>query len=259
MNFTDTHAHLYSSDFLEDIDAVVSRAVENGIGRVVTPSTKITNHALNSALADKFPTNIFPAYGLHPTEIDAVTDLNKELDIVEEYLAMTGSKACAVGEIGLDLYWSQEFVEQQKLALHHQIELSFKYNLPIILHCRDAYEMMFGELERYKGRLRGVFHSFSGSVQDYHNILTFGDFYFGVGGVVTFKNSTLPELVKNIDLNRIVLETDAPYLTPTPFRGKRNESSYIPLIAAKIAEIKGITIDEVSEVTERNSSILFNI
>ncbi len=259
MKFTDTHAHLYTNDFSEDIEQVVQRAIENGVTKVVTPSTKISNHTAARDLAHRFPNNIFPSYGLHPTEIDANTDLDAELKSVESIINDPSSKACAVGEIGLDLYWSQEFVEQQKIALHYQIELALKCNLPIIIHCRDAYEMMFEELERYRGELRGVFHSFSGSVEEYQYIKDLGDFYFGIGGVLTFKNSSLPEVVKQIDIERLILETDAPYLTPAPFRGKRNESGYIPIIAAKIAECKNISVEMVSEITERNSSKLFNI
>ncbi len=257
--FTDTHAHLYSENFSEDIENVMQRAADNGVNRIVSASTSLENHADNRDFALKYPDMVFAAYGLHPTEINGDTNLEDELRAVERAITDYPTKCYAVGEIGLDLYWSSEFVEMQKEALHRQIAIAQRHNLPVIIHCRDAYAMMIEELERYSGGLKGVFHSFSGTAQEYHKILTLGEFYFGIGGVVTYKNSVLPSVVDVIDINRILLETDAPYLPPVPYRGKRNESAYVPIIALKVAEIKGVTLEELSLVTQSNAESLFGI
>lgn len=258
MVFTDTHTHLYSKEFVADIKQVVDRSLASSVCRLVIPSTSSKDHANVANLVEEYSNVMFAAYGLHPTDIGADTDIDFEIACVEKALIDSKSKAYAVGEVGLDMYWSSEFIDKQFAALRAQFELSLKYNLPLIIHVRDAFDAIFNELEPYKGRLRGVFHGFSGSVEQYRRLVDYGDFYFGIGGVVTFKNSTLSEVVAQIDINRIVLETDSPYLAPVPFRGKRNESSRVALIAQRVADIKGITMQTLSDITENNCNKLFN-
>ncbi|MEG1634545.1 MAG: TatD family hydrolase [Rikenellaceae bacterium] len=255
--FTDTHTHLYSKEFNGDTEAVIGRSLAALVTRFIVPSTSSEDHDLVSCLVESHPDIMFAAYGLHPTEINDATDIAAEINIVEQRLF--GGRGCAVGEVGLDMYWSQKFVDKQLAALRAQFELSVKYNLPLIIHVRDAFDLMFEELKHWKGALRGVFHGFSGTTHQYKQLMDYGDFYFGIGGVVTFKNSSLPETVGDIALDRILLETDSPYLTPVPHRGSRNESCYIPLIADKVAEIKGVPVKLLSEITEKNCNRLFNL
>ncbi|MFI3322410.1 MAG: TatD family hydrolase [Rikenellaceae bacterium] len=257
MIFTDTHSHLYSEQFEEDICQVVERAVKEGVTKMIIPATAYSNYAQVEELCAKFPDNMFAAYGLHPTDIDENTDIDFELQKLEEQIAKGG--VVAIGETGLDMYWSVEHIDKQILSLRRHFELSIKYNLPLIIHVREAFDQIIEQLEPYRGKLRGVLHGFSGTFEQSQKILELGDFIFGIGGVVTFKKSLLPLAVAQIPLEKIVLETDSPYLTPTPFRGKRNESSYIPLIAKKIAEVKGIDIEVVARECEKNCKKMFVI
>ncbi len=198
--------------------------------------------------------------GLHPTSVDAEHDWHRELDVVEEYLQRGEVMFCGVGEIGLDFYWSREFCREQVEVFRRQLELSLEYELPIAVHTRDAWAEMTSIIEEYRGRgLRGVFHAFSDSVESYERLRTCGEFWFGIGGVVTFKRSGLADVVRAIPIEDIVLETDCPYLTPVPFRGQRNESSYVSYICAKIAELKGLTVEEVDRVTSENARRCFGL
>jgi TatD DNase family protein len=250
----DTHAHLYSEEFDTDRDEVVKRAVENGVTQLIIPSTDMNDYNSMMKLCNSYPAICFPAVGLHPTSVK--DDYEQELDFVEKQLTL--NKFVAVGEIGIDCYWSMDYIVQQRIAFEKQIKWAEQHNLPIIIHARDAFAEIFAILDRiHNPRIKGVFHGFSGTCEDYLKIKEYGTFKVGIGGVITFKNSKLPQVLDIIPIEDILLETDAPYLTPHPHRGKRNESSYIPLIAQKIADIKHLNVEEVAEITSRNATILF--
>lgn len=249
--YIDTHSHLFSPEFDTDVDIVIDSALERGVGKIIMPAICAESYDAMDSLAARYPDILYPTMGLHPTEEGSMEDVLTRFE-------QKKSRYVAVGECGLDLYWNPETIERQKEILRSHFELSQRFDLPLILHTRDAFAPMKELLSEYKG-LRGVMHGFAGTCQDYHEILELGDFLFGIGGVVTFKNSSLPEVVEAMSLDHIVLETDSPYLSPVPYRGKRNDSSRIPLIAAKIAEIKGVSMKEVEETTTRNALRMFNI
>lgn len=256
MQFVDTHAHLFSSEFSEDLPLVIQRALDRGVGQLVLPAIDSSTHQNMLDIVDKY-SFCYGAIGLHPTSVKG--DFLEEIAMVEAYL-LSGRVFCAIGEIGLDLYWSDEFFEQQKQAFSKQLDLSIKYSLPVIVHTREAFDEMFDILSNPKySKVRGVFHGFSESMEVYKKMSIFENFFFGIGGVSTFKNSKLAETLCEMDLGRILLESDAPYLTPVPYRGKRNESSYIPIIAEKIASIKGVSVEQVAKVTTDSAQRLFNL
>lgn len=253
--YIDTHTHLYDEMFSEDADAAVLRAVDAGVTQMVFPDIDASSRNAMMALAAKFPGHIHTCLGLHPTSVDGRWREN-----LEEIESMLDSGTVAIGETGMDCYWSVEFVKEQEEAFERQIRLACSKDLPVIVHSREATERIFEVLERCRPlHPRGVFHAFSGSIETFRRMERYGDWYVGIGGVVTFRKAGIAETVKQIPLERIVLETDSPYLTPVPHRGERNESSYIPLIAAKIALQKGIGIEEVAETTSANAKKLFNI
>lgn len=254
MKFVDTHSHIFSKEFDEDREEVMARCFESGVETVVLPSIDSQTHIALLDCCKKW-SFCYPAFGLHPTSVDA--SYKEELCVVESLMA--SHDFVAVGEVGLDLYWSKEFFNEQKEALHHQIELALKYKKPVILHTRDAFTEMEQELKRYEGRgLKAVFHGYSSDIEQYHRLEAMDcEFYYGIGGVVTFKKASLIDVVKQMSLEKIVLETDAPYLTPAPYRGKRNESGYIPLIASRIADIKGVSLEEVAAITTNNAKKIF--
>ena len=253
---TDTHAHLYDEQFDADRDEVIQRAVENGVTAIIVPSTDSSNHDSMRQLCRRHPSVCYPALGLHPTSVDG--NWQAELAAVESLL--TEDKYAALGEIGIDCYWSMEWIEQQRAAFEYQLKLAAQCGLPVIIHARNSFDEIFAILDRiHNEKIRGVFHSFSGSYDDYLKIKEYGTFKIGIGGVVTFKNSTLPQVLERVPITDILLETDAPYLTPHPYRGKRNESSYIPLIANKIATVKNLSIETVDEITSENARILFGL
>lgn len=256
MYLVDTHSHLYESDFEEDRSEVLERLLKNGVTRVLLPN--IDRESLPNMLAlEASNQNLFSSMiGLHPTSVGA--NYKEELQFIKES-AMQHSY-CAVGEIGLDFYWDKTYAEEQVDALKEQVGWALDWNLPVALHVRKAMPEIIDTLKGFdKNRLRGVFHSFSGSIESASEIARLGDFYYGINGVVTFKNAGIAEVVKELPLDRIVLETDCPYLTPVPFRGKRNESSYVIYVAEKIAEVKGISVEEVAEQTTLNAKRLFNL
>ncbi len=254
--FIDTHTHLFDSQFDKDLAQVITRAKECGVSKFILPAVESSTHSQMLETAKQFE-NCYPTIGLHPTAMNQNLRWREHLSQVESMLNNPPVKFVAVGEIGLDLYWSKEYKEEQIEGFNAQIELAIKHNLPIIIHCRDAWDEILPIVEQYKGEVRGVFHSFSGTKEQISRIERIGDFFYGINGTVTYKKSTLPEAIQNISLNKILLETDAPYLPPVPHRGERNESSYIPLIAQKIAEIKGVTIEEVAKTTTANAESLF--
>ncbi|MDR2287397.1 MAG: TatD family hydrolase [Prevotellaceae bacterium] len=252
----DTHTHLYSEEFDADRDEAVKRAIDNGVTQFIIPSTDMSNFDAMMKLCNDYPGICFPAVGLHPTSVKH--DYGDELAFVEKQL--DSNRFVAVGEIGIDCYWSMDYIAQQCDAFEKQVKLAEQRNLPVIIHARDSFAEIFSILDRiHNSNIRGVFHGFSGSRDDYLKIKKYGTFKIGIGGVVTFKNSKLPQVLDIISITDTMLETDAPYLTPHPYRGKRNESSYIPIIAQKIAELKNISIEEVNRITSENARKIFDI
>lgn len=255
MIFIDTHTHLCDEAFRGEEDAVIARAREAGVVRMLQPDVDSRERADMFALCDRFPEMLRPMLGLYPGSVDR----NWEEEI-ERMLTFQAVPVVAVGEIGLDYHEGTEFRLQQRDALSWQLEYAVRRGLPVNIHLRDATEDFLDVLEAHKHLgLRGNMHAFSGSVETFRRLQKLGDWSIGVGGVVTFKRASLAEAVKQIPLDRIVLETDAPYLTPAPHRGTRNESAYLPLVAAKIAELKGIGVEAVAEATTRNAQNLFGI
>lgn len=254
--YIDTHAHLYDDDFKSERKEIIARAIENGVNKIILPGIDKSYHDSLLTFSAEFPGIAFPAAGLHPTSVKK--DWKKEVDFVAGELSK--EIFCAVGEIGIDGYWSKEFLIEQKDAFAAQIELASKYNLPVIIHSREATEEIFNVLEYCKKfNISGVFHAFSGSWETYKRLMSYGNFKIGIGGVITYKNSHLPDVIKRVDLNDIILETDAPWLTPVPFRGKRNEPSFIPFIAQTIASVKDCPVEEVANITTENAQKLFKI
>jgi len=257
MKFIDTHTHLYSDQFNEDRTLVVRNAIDVGVDTILLPniSSKYTKGMLD--LCAEFPENCFPMMGLHPCDVTS-ENIAEELKHVEEELAKR--KYIAVGEIGLDLYWDKSTLGIQKEAFIKQIELAKKYKLPIAIHVRDSFTEAIEIIEELNDKnLRGVFHCFTGNIDDAQRVINLGGFYLGIGGVLTFKNSGLDKTISEVDLQHLILETDAPYLAPTPFRGKRNESKYIINIAEKLADVHKINIKEVAEITTENAKKLFGL
>ena len=257
MNFIDTHTHLFLKQFEDDIDDVIEIAIRSGITKMFLPniSSETTDSMLQ--LCEKYPENCFAMMGLHPCDVKKET-MEKELFHVEEMLEK--EKFIAVGEIGLDLYWDKTTLEIQKMSFEFQIELAKKHKLPIVIHVRDSFEQAIEIVENLNDEnLSGVFHCFTGNVDDSKRITDLGNFYLGIGGVLTFKNSGVDKTIEKIDMKHLLLETDSPYLSPTPYRGKRNESKYIVNIAEKLSEIKGLEIEEIAKITTKNAQNLFKI
>ena len=255
MEFIDTHSHLYDEAFAGEEDLALQRAVDAGVTRLIFPDIDSQSRSSMFAFADRFPENIFPCLGLHPTSVDA----NWEAEMLEVEKHM-GRKIIAIGEIGIDCYWSKEFLEQQKEVFRIQLEMASKLDLPVIIHSRESTELIINILKELKHlNLKGVFHAYSGSKETYRELERLGQWYIGIGGVLTYKKASIAETVKEIPLEKILLETDSPYLTPVPFRGKRNESSYIPYIAEKLSELTGRSIQEIADVTTENAQKLFKI
>lgn len=257
MDFIDTHTHLYSSQFDEDRDEIVLKCIDNGITKLLLPNIDFASINGMMSLVEKYPNTCFPMLGLHPCSVD--NNFNEDLKKIESYLS-ENHKFIAIGEVGIDLYWDKSFLTHQIKAFEIQISWAKKYNLPIVIHARDSFDQIFEVLDRLNDeQLRGVFHCFSGDLNQAKKVLSYGGFKLGVGGVVTFKKSGLDEVLKNISLEHLILETDSPYLAPTPYRGKRNESTYIPLIAQKLSSIYGISEEEIGNITTQNAKNLFNL
>ena len=255
MQFIDTHSHLYDEAFASEEDLAVDRAVEAGVTRMILPDIDSVSREQMFDLAERHPGVLFPCLGLHPTSIGA--DWKAEFAKMEQYL---DKKITAIGETGIDCYWSKEFLEEQKEAFRLQLDLAHNLDLPVIIHSRESTEIMLDILKECRHlNLRGVFHAYSGSRETFKEIQKLGDWYIGIGGVLTFKKASIAEYVKDIPLDRILLETDSPYLTPVPFRGQRNESAYIPHIASRLAQIKDIPLEEVAETTTANAVKLFKL
>jgi TatD DNase family protein len=253
MKLVDTHTHLYLKEFSTDIDAVIQRAEAEGVETFYLPAIDSTETAAMFALEKKFPGKCMAMVALHPCSVKE--NYKEELDKVDQMLQER--KFAAIGEAGLDFYWDTSFVKEQYESLHIQAGWALQYNLPLILHTRNAMKETIDIVKLYRAKgLRGIFHCFSGTLQNAKDIIDQG-FFLGIGGVITYKNSGLGEVIRDIDIGHIVLETDAPYLAPIPFRGKRNESSYLKYIVQKIAEIKNISPEEVAIQTSKNTEKIF--
>lgn len=257
MNLVDSHSHLFLEDFAEDLPLVMERAREAGVTHIFMPNIDSSTIRPMLDVCAAYPGYCFPMIGLHPTSID--TDFRRELEIVRQELAAVGTYV-AVGEIGMDLYWDKTFLEEQKLVLKQQLDWALQYHLPVVLHCREAFPYIYKVLQDYRETsLAGIFHSFTGTREEAEAILEFPNFLIGVNGVVTFKKSSLPEVLPVVPLERLVLETDSPYLTPVPHRGTRNESAYVKHTLRKVAEIYGRPLEEVAGITSENALKLFGI
>ena len=255
MNLIDTHAHIYLNDFADDRSAMLEQAKKVGIGKILMPAIDSATHLAMLKLEKENPGFCSCMMGLHPCSVNE--NFLDELSIIEEYLAE--HEFVAVGEIGLDFYWDVSFKEQQYIAFRRQIELAINHNLPISVHSRSSTDECIQVIREYKGRpLKGVFHCFSGSPEQAAQIIELG-FYLGIGGVLTFKNSGLDKVIRDIALDHIILETDAPYLAPVPFRGKRNECSYISYTAQKMADLKESTVENIANLTTSNAQKLFGL
>ena len=252
--FIDTHTHLYAEEFNADRTHIIKKAITSGVKKMYLPNIDSTSIDGMLQLEKEFPENCFAMMGLHPCSVNE--NVESELKLVEEWLGKR--KFCAVGEIGIDLYWDKTFFEQQKMAFKKQIDWALKYELPIVIHCRDAFDEIFDVLVSYNNLPKGIFHCFSGNLEQANKIISLNKFKLGIGGVVTFKNSGLDKVVEQIDMSHLVLETDSPYLAPAPFRGKRNESGYLVMIAEKVAALKNLSIAEVAEVTSNNADKIFS-
>lgn len=249
----DTHAHLYLDQFDEDRDEMLQRAKDKGIRKFFLPNIDSSTIDIMLAMEDKYPGECFAMMGLHPCSVKS--NYKEELSIVEKWLKER--PFVAVGEIGTDLYWDKTFIEEQKDAFRIQANWAKDLGIPIVIHCRDSMDMTIDLVRQEQdGRLRGIFHCFGGSLEQANTIIDLG-FYMGIGGVLTFKKSGLDKTVKDISLEHLVLETDSPYLAPTPFRGKRNESAYIHQIGEKLASVKETTLEEVARVTTENAGKIF--
>ena len=255
MIITDTHTHLYSEAFDEDRSEMINRAIEQGITRFFIPAIDSTYTKAMLELEKEYPENMFLMSGLHPTHVK--DNYKEELNHIEQMLA--SHKFYAVGEIGIDLYWDKTTLDIQKAAFKYQIQLAKQYKLPIVIHCREAFDEVFDVLESEKDDdLFGVFHCFTGSLEQAHQAISY-NMKLGIGGVSTFKNGKIDQFLNEIDLKHIVLETDAPYLAPTPFRGKRNESAYIIKVLEKLAAIYQMPEETLAEITTENSKSIFKV
>lgn len=253
----DTHSHIFEPDFADDLPEVIARAKEIGVEKIFMPNIDDTSVDAMLGVCSQYPGYCFPMLGFHPTSVDAdampkVKEMKKRLTEGHPYIA--------IGEVGLDLYWDKTYIKEQQMVLEEQIQWALEWELPLVIHCREAFPELFDVLKPYKEtKLTGVFHSFTGTVDEAMELLDYSRFMVGINGVVTFKKSTLPEVLKVLPLDRLVLETDSPYLAPVPFRGKRNESSYVKRVAVKLAELYGVEIGEVERQTTANALKVFKI
>lgn len=255
MILIDTHTHLYTEEFDNDRAVVVQRAIDSGVEKLLLPNIDIESIEPMHLLCNQFPNNCFPMMGLHPTSVDA--NYKENLDIIKAQFK--DNKYIAIGEIGIDLYWDKTFADVQRLALLEQFQWAVDYHLPVVIHSRDSFQEIIDVIKEFNNpKLYGVFHCFTGTQEIALEVINMG-FKLGIGGVLTFKNSGLAKEIKNIDLKHIILETDSPYLSPVPYRGKRNESSYVKLVAQKLAEVKQISIEEIANITTQNAKNLFNL
>jgi len=255
LKLIDTHTHLYLDNFDPDRDEVIQNAIDMGVETMLLPAIDSTTFDSMMELSNNYPHNCLPMIGLHPTSV--VDNYENELKLVENELTKGGY--IAVGEIGIDLYWDKSFVDQQKDAFKRQLKLAKKHKLPVAIHTRDSFNEIYTIVkEESNDELRGVFHCFTGTSSEAKKIIDVG-FLMGIGGIITFKNSGLAEVVNSIPVKHLLLETDAPFLTPAPFRGKRNQSAYLTYIARKLAEVKNIGVEQLADITTKNAVELFKL
>ena len=251
----DTHTHLYLEQFKDDIDKVIQRSIDKGINKFIFPAIDSTHFDDMHDLKNKYPGSIYLMSGLHP--VDVKENFKEELEFVVN--SLKSHSYVAIGEIGIDLYWDKSTLKKQQEAFRIQIQLAKRYKLPIVIHCRDAFDEVFEILEEEKSEnLFGVFHCFTGTLEQAHQAISY-NMKLGIGGVVTFKNGKIDQFLSQIDLKHIVIETDAPYLAPVPYRGKRNESVYIVEVLKKLSSIYGQSTKNIAEITTKNSKDIFNI
>ena len=255
MELIDTHAHIYLEDFDADRTSVVESAIESGVSKILLPNIDVDSIDSLHALCELFPENCLPMMGLHPTSVKE--DYRQQLAVLEKLIQT--NRYIAIGEIGLDLYWDQSFKQQQIEALQIQFDWAKNAGLPVAIHTREAFDLMFQEVTKAQdGRLRGVFHCFTGDLDEAKKAMDLG-FLMGIGGVLTYKKSTLPEVLKQLPLSALILETDAPFLPPVPYRGKRNQPLYLMETLKKLAEVKEISVEEIAAATTANARKLFNL
>lgn len=257
MQFIDTHTHLYLEDFDHDRQEMINRAISRGIHRFLLPNIDQDSVKPLLQLCEDFPANCFPMIGLHPTSVKE--DWQKQLSHFKEQLKNHPETFIAIGEIGLDFYWDKSFATQQLEALRMQFDWAKQMQKPVAIHTREAFPEMLTEIQKAQdGSLKGVLHCFTGTLEEAKKSVDLG-FYLGIGGVLTYKKSSLPEIVKHLPVERLILETDAPFLPPVPYRGKRNESAYLFETAVKLAAILEIELDKLAEITTQNANELFNL
>ena len=255
MNIIDTHTHLYSNQFKLDVDDVIAKAKENGVKKFIFPAIDSSHYDSMHALKKKYSDDIYLMSGLHPTDVKK--NYKDELDFVVN--SLKSHNYVAIGEIGIDLYWDKTYLKEQQDAFRFQIKLAIKNDLPIVIHCRESFDEIFEILEEENcDKLRGVFHCFTGNIDQANKAIGLG-FLLGIGGVVTFKNGGIDKFINQIDLKHIVLETDSPYLAPVPFRGKRNESSYIIYVLEKLSELYQLPREEIASITTNNAEKMFSL
>ena len=256
MLLIDTHTHLYSEKFDDDRDQMIERALEAGVKKLFLPSIDSGSHAGMKELVKKYPDACYPMIGLHPSSVGQ--NFEEELEVVEKELK--NSNYIAIGEIGMDLYWDKTFQEEQETAFRRQIKWAKEKQLPIVIHCREAFEEILYILDQENDdSLSGVFHCFTGNLEQAKHILSYGNFKLGIGGILTYKKAGLDKVISQLKLENLVLETDSPYLPPVPYRGKRNESSYVVKVAEKLAEIFEVDIAEVARITSSSALQIFPI
>jgi len=255
MQIIDTHTHLYLNQFNDDVDLVIERAKNAGIDKFIFPAIDSSHFKDMHELRNRYPENIYLMSGLHPVSVK--DNYMEELNLVLK--SLDTNSYVAIGEIGIDLYWDKTFLKQQQEAFEFQIRLAVSNNLPIVIHCRDGFDEIFEILDAEKcSKLRGIFHCFTGTLEQAVRAINLG-FKLGIGGVVTFKNGGIDKFLNKIDIKNIVLETDAPYLSPVPHRGKRNESFYVTYVLKKISELYGLNEQEIAKITSKNALEIFNI
>jgi len=255
--YIDSHTHLYVEAFEEDRKETIQRAIDAGVELLLLPNIDVETINPMKQLVLDFPNNCKAMMGLHPGNVKE--DWKEQLSLMKEEL-YSNDDYIAVGEIGMDLYWDKTFVNEQRIAFAEQIGWAKELNLPIVIHARDAFQEIYEVLDELNDdALRGVFHCFTGTKEDAEKVLNYGGFKLGIGGVLTFKNSKLDEVIETIDLEHIILETDSPYLPPVPYRGKRNESSYLLHVAEKLADVKKVSMREIEEITTKNTKQLFKL
>lgn len=258
MNLIDTHAHLYDLKFDQDREEMVGRAKKEGVQKVLLPNIDVDTIDRLHRFVEDFPDWCYPMMGLHPCSVSK--HYTEQLDQIHKQLKQREREYVAIGEIGIDLYWDSSLLKEQQHCFATQVQWAIDYQLPFAIHVRSSFNELFEVLRDFNPReLRGVFHCFGGTLKQYETIQQLGDFYVGIGGVLTYRNSKLPEVMKHVDIQRIVLETDAPYLPPVPHRGKRNEPAYLTHVLDKLVDIFGKSPEEIASITSKNASTLFGI